>query len=163
MESLDALYEHASFMDRVLVGLMLVFNVPVKLIGGGPFQHRDRRPLMARWVLASWRERKLVLHQFIRGDHREQGVHDHPWACTSLVVKGSYVEHVAAPAGQALRVSVRSAGSLQSNPPGYRHIVTLVNGKADGTSGHCWTVALLGPRVRAWGFPDVPELRVVGR
>lgn len=155
--SLAAVYGNASRFDLAMLSVLRRFNVYVKVIGDRA-NRVDRRPLMVRWKLLEWRGRKLVLHQFVRGDNRELGIHDHPFVCVSLVVKGSYeelyVSEVISESAGFYETRVRSVGSLQRNEAEYRHVVTKINDCEEGSKGHCWTLAYLGKRERVWGFPD---------
>ncbi len=150
----------ADWLDIFFVRTLEALGVKGKTIGS--ISNPNELPLMARWRLARFGQEsrsdtrggwQVVLHQFMRGDDRRLGVHDHPWRCWSLVFKGSYIEKFFNAALGADDVRERGFGYLGANAAEHKHVVLKVNGDADGTNGHCWTIAVLSPRERRWGFP----------
>ena len=88
----------------------------------------------------------LYLHHIHRAD-RDRDPHDHPWAFTSLILAGGYVEQVypdkASPRGAFVRHRGRfSVGTMRRRQA---HRITK-------TTGLVWTLVLVGPRRADWGF-----------
>ena len=51
-------------------------------------------PYLKRWfILPRNRWFNIYLHHFHRSDD-DQALHDHPWASVSILLKGSYIEHM---------------------------------------------------------------------
>ncbi|QWP79188.1 hypothetical protein J5226_12720 [Lysobacter sp. K5869] len=128
-------------------------------------------PYLRRWWLLPWRRwseaaerdptrinrakrwiaRRLpnaYLHHFMRNDD-DRALHDHPWAWCSILLKGSYTEHTIA-AGGIHRRRYREAPSMKFSLPSRAHRVELMPAAAG--LAPCWTLFLMGPVVREWGF-----------
>lgn len=95
---------------------------------------------LRRWWIAPRNAfANVYLHEFRRSDD-DRAMHDHPWANSSLLISGRYIEHT--PAGQFLRVEgdfvERSADAL--------HRIELIGGQP--------TISLFmtGPKIRESGF-----------
>lgn len=125
--------------------------------------YRDGRPLIDRYYTCStrwiddsefftrhprlqrmfwWASYRAVLHHMHESDL--DGLHDHPWPWASWVLSGGYWEH--APEGKFWRwpghLRFRSAKAL--------HRLEL----DPNTRKEVWTLFLMGPRQREWGFVD---------
>lgn len=134
-------------------------------------------PLIHRWTIRPWGGHghsdlnwKLMVHHFLpNADDRD--VHDHPRPFWTLVLRGSYddMRPCDACAGEGFqriahgRYSDRitpcltcmsasvvlnermKAGALRRRPAVHRHRTRV------GPNG-CWTVVLMGPLQRPWGF-----------
>jgi len=105
-----------------------------------------QRPYLERYYLLlrerpDWFPCNLFLHHIRASDVEE--LHDHPWPWASLVLRGGYWEYT--PTGKHWRrpfsFLARSATSL--------HRIELDPERAGGPT---WTLFLVGPRVREWGF-----------
>jgi hypothetical protein len=98
------------------------------------------------WVIPRNRLFNIYLHQFLRSDD-DRALHDHPWCNVSILLCGSYLEHM--PQGVVkLRNPWRpwAFWRLPIRLPTSAHRVELINGKP------VWTLFLTGPKVRTWGF-----------
>lgn len=98
-----------------------------------------------RWTLLRMRSRqyfhrewKVYIHKFV-GDDWSLDLHDHPKRFTSVGLWGSYLEET--PTG----LRKFNAPWLRSFPPDHRHRITT-------PWGTCWTLVIVGPTVRHWGF-----------
>lgn len=123
-------------------------------------------PYLLRWYLTPWRHwhrqaaecptpwnrvkgwlgfvlPSVYLHCFMRSDD-DLALHDHPWWWCSILLRGRYVEHTIKRGGINVRRE-RRTGSVKISGPWRAHRVELVD-------GHCWTLFIIGPRVRNWGF-----------
>ena len=108
-------------------------------------------PYLRRWwVIPRNRWFNIYLHQFLRSDD-DRALHDHPWINCSLLLEGSYAEHLIdldvehdAPVG-GLMVAIRRAGDVVMRRPTAAHRIGLY-------CGPVWTLFVTGPRVREWGF-----------
>lgn len=94
------------------------------------------------WVIPRNPFCNVYLHEF-RGSDEDRALHDHPWASTSVILQGQYIEHT--PDGQFLR----QPGDVASRPAEAMHRVELVGDRAI-------TLFMTGPKVRDWGF-DCPQ------
>lgn len=126
-------------------------RAPDFIIGG------HDNPYLLRWFLTPWRRwnsriatllPNAYLHQFVRDDD-DRALHDHPWAWCSVLLRGSYIEHTIA-AGGIHQHQLRLAPSIKFSGPRRAHRVELQ--KLRGNPVPCWTLFVMGPRVRVWGF-----------
>lgn len=111
-----------------------ILGKPALAIGGW------ERPYMIRWRLlggAEWSN--VYLHWFHRDDD-DRALHDHPWANTSVVLDGRYVEHT--PEGRFLR----EAGSVVTRQATDAHRLEILPGE------HAISLFMTGPIIRDWGF-----------
>jgi len=90
------------------------------------------------WLIPRNRFFNVYLH-CIRKDDDDRALHDHPWWNVSILLKGSYREHM--PHGSR----VLSAGSIRARGALAAHRLEVV-------SGPVWTIFITGPRIREWGF-----------
>lgn len=129
-------------------------------------------PYLLRWWLMPWREwqerakaspkwwmraaarvvgmiPQVYLHNFRRSDD-DRALHDHPWLFNaSVLLRGYYWEHTPdAPAAGHLR----GPGDFVWRWLGAPHRVQLAE-PGDALAEHeVWTVFIVGPKVREWGF-----------
>lgn len=98
------------------------------------------------WLIRKNKWLNVYLHQWLRSDD-DRALHDHPWANVSILLTGSYREHM--PGGVVKlrkpwrpwafwRIPMRSATAA--------HRVELIDGRS------VWTLFLTGKHVRTWGF-----------
>lgn len=118
---------------------------PDRIIGGedDPYLHRWHVIPRNRWC-------NIYLHHFLRSDD-DRALHDHPWVNLSILLRGSYREHL--PGGRIkLRKPWRPWAFWRLTPrlPTSAHRVALHQGIAGEIP--VWTLFLTGPTVRAWGF-----------
>lgn len=136
-----------------------------------------QRPYLWRWYLTPWRRwykdipddqqstwqwfvnhcPNAYLHCFLRDDD-DRALHDHPWAWCSILLQGAYIEHTI-DAGGIHRRRLREAPSIKFSLPRRAHRVELLPANptsmlADGSAPRlpAWTLFLMGPRLRNWGF-----------
>ena len=97
------------------------------------------QPYIRRWwIIPRNEQQNLYLHEMLHSDD-DRAMHDHPFANTSVVIEGSYIEHT--PEGSFTRV----AGDVVSRPPEALHRLELVGSRAV-------TLFFTGPVERQWGF-----------
>lgn len=102
-------------------------------------------PYLRRWWITPRNDfgPNVYLHEILRSDD-DRALHDHPWANTSMLLDGGYIEHT--PEGvferRAPWVGSREAESL--------HRLEVEDG------GRAVTLFITGPKVRDWGF-DCPN------
>ncbi len=89
-----------------------------------------------------WALINVFLHHICRSD-KELELHDHPWWNCSLVLAGGYWEHT--PEGKFWR----GRGSIVWRSPQSLHRLEL---DPEKSGSETWTLFLVGPRVRDWGF-----------
>lgn len=102
-------------------------------------------PYLCRWfIIPRNRWFNIYLHHFHRSDD-DRALHDHPWRNLSVLLRGSYIEHMPGgvmtlrqPTWKFWKWPVRQATSA--------HRVELINGKK------VWTLFVTGRKVRVWGF-----------
>jgi hypothetical protein len=99
----------------------------------------DNPYLRRWWLIPRNRWVNIYLHQFLRDDD-DSALHDHPYCNMSLLLRGSYVEHMPG------RSAVRRPWLPVFRRPTSAHRVELIDGAP------VWTLFITGPRVREWGF-----------
>lgn len=107
----------------------------------------DNDPYLKRWfIIPRNRWFNVYLHHFHRSDD-PRALHDHPWRNLSILLSGSYLEHLRDGTVKLRkpwrpwafwRLPMRGATSA--------HRVELIDGRK------VWTLFLTGRKVRAWGF-----------
>lgn len=109
---------------------------------GGP-----ENPYLRRWHLTPRGDGPAVyLHQFLRSDD-DRALHDHPWPSVSVVLDGSYVEHLGRGASR-----LREPGHVTEREATSAHRVELLTNHTTNALMPCWTLFLVGDRIREWGF-----------
>jgi hypothetical protein len=102
-------------------------------------------PYLRRWFVTPRGDGPACyLHQFLRDDD-DRALHDHPWASCGIILAGGYVEQL--PTGTV----ERQVGDVIVREPEHRHRVIL-HRDAEGHPIPAWTLFLVGPRAREWGF-----------
>lgn len=91
------------------------------------------------WVIPRNEQFNVYLHD-IRKDDDDRAMHDHPWANTSYLLAGRYIEHT--PEGSFLRV----AGDVIERRADALHRLEMVPGHS------AISLFMTGPKVREWGF-----------
>lgn len=98
-------------------------------------------PYLKRWwIIPRNRWFNIYLHQFFHSDE-DRALHDHPWVNCSILLAGSYVEHM-----RGGRSTIRRPWRPTFRLPGTAHRIEIMDGKP------VWTLFITGPRVREWGF-----------
>lgn len=117
----------------------ITLRPPDFIIGGLEF------PYLLRWfVIPRNPVFNIYLHCFMRSDD-DRAHHSHPWLFRlSLILRGSYMEHLIREGGILDRI-LREAGGWSFRWGASPHRVELHD-------GDCWTLFITGPRVREWGF-----------
>lgn len=120
----------------------------------------ERYPYLIRYYLFSTRfldricprlSYRVVLHHTIQSDDPREGLHDHPWSWKSKLVSGGYWEHT--PSGRIWRDSTQP---WRSGAATDLHRLELDPDHAEslGLSRDTWSLFVMGPREREWGFMD---------
>ncbi len=106
-------------------------------------------PLIHRWTLVgrsgaqNGRDQtpfKVMIHHFLPGSS-DRDPHDHPRSFITIVLRGRYEDH-RYPDG---RVEVMRPGIIRLRRATHSH-------KTMTSHEGCWTLVLMGPQIRAWGF-----------
>lgn len=115
------------------------FEVPSRKVLGNI--HFTRwRVVQTPWVA-------LYVHKFETED--EGTFHDHPWGFLSFVLKGGYVEHYIDPmTGERESREIKRWSFNRKRTHDFHYIARL-------TTNPTWTILLVGPRRRTWGFLSV--------
>lgn len=116
-------------------------------------------PYLERWwIIPRNPIFNIYLHKFLRDDD-DRALHDHPWLSLSIIIKGSYIEHLD---GGKWRYCKR--WSVIPRRAVHRHRIELLkNGWTWVKEGKhkklfcrsvvpAWTIFITGPRIREWGF-----------
>ncbi len=101
-----------------------------------------------RWTLVHLgRLGRVYLHKFV-GNDWSLDAHDHPKRFTSIGLRGRYVEHVFRPDLWTGRWSSRvfTAPWFRTFRLTHAHRITMTPGET------CWTLCIVGPVRREWGF-----------
>jgi hypothetical protein len=97
-------------------------------------------PYMRRWFVVPRNPMlNVYLHEILRSDD-DRALHDHPWPNRSLLIAGSYVEHL--PEGPI----VRHAGDVVDRAAEAAHRLIVEPGAP------VISLFVTGPKVRDWGF-----------
>lgn len=97
-------------------------------------------PYLRRWWIVPRNGLcNVYLHEILRSDD-DRALHDHPWANTSLLLAGGYIEHT--PEGPF----VRRAGDVVTRPAETLHRLEVAPG------ARAISLFMTGPKVREWGF-----------
>lgn len=91
------------------------------------------------WVLPRNEYCNVYLHDIRKSDD-DRAFHDHPWANTSVLLLGGYVEHT--PEGSFLR----NAGDVVAREAKALHRLEVIPGE------RAISLFMTGPKVREWGF-----------
>jgi hypothetical protein len=96
------------------------------------------------WVLPRNDFANVYLHEFRRSDD-DRAMHDHPWASTSVLLFGRYLEHT--PDGSFWR----DKGDVVTRAADARHRIELLS-FGSGEAVPAVSLFITGPAVREWGF-----------
>ena len=92
------------------------------------------------WILPRNDYCNVYLHEILKSDI-DRAMHDHPWASTSFIISGGYIEHT--PEG----TFERQAGDVVSRAANALHRLEVPEG-----SGGAVSLFMTGSKVREWGF-----------
>lgn len=101
---------------------------------------------------------KIMVHHFLP-ESRDRDVHDHPWQFVTIVLKGQYVDVSTCQVckGKNLGVTCFECGGdgvkKELMVPGMMRYRSTAHAHQTfaGRKG-CWTVVIVGPIERMWGF-----------
>jgi hypothetical protein len=128
------------------------------------YDHPERNYL-TRWRLIQTPWFGIYLHRFDGPDPRPT-LHDHPWSFRSLVLKGGYIEATEYGLLRSLPANVSWTRIPRESLVAHGAWTTLERGAwnvKDAADAHTivsllrvptWTLMLVGPRVREWGYRD---------
>ena len=91
------------------------------------------------WVIPRNTSCTVYLHDILHSDD-DRAMHDHPWANTSFLITGSYIEHT--PDG----TFTRNAGDVVERAADALHRLEVIPGQ------RAISLFMTGPTVREWGF-----------
>lgn len=104
----------------------------------------DGSPYLERYYYLNLRPfARIVIHRFRKSD--EDGLHDHPWAFQNFILDGGYWENTEE--GRFWR----APGYMGSADANFRHRVEL---DFEKSGDDIWTLFMMGPKEKAWGFVD---------
>lgn len=129
---------------------MSIFNgKPSEVIGG----HAD--PMLLRWnIFRVWNFPRIFLYKFLRSDD-DRAPHDHPWWFISILLRGTYIEHLNG------KIKVRSSPSIAFRTTKDQHRIELLwhyvdtehyGYQAGWQAVPTWSIIITGRPVRRWGF-----------
>ncbi|GFM29238.1 hypothetical protein [Novosphingobium sp. PY1] len=95
---------------------------------------------LRRWFVVPRNEQMNVYLHEIRKSDDDRALHDHPWANTSYLISGRYIEHT--PQG----ATVRNAGDFVERSAMALHRLEVIPGE------RAISLFITGPKVREWGF-----------
>lgn len=98
---------------------------------------------LTRWWLLATPIGGLAVHRMDGPDAR-QVLHDHPFGFLSFVVRGGYTERRLRP--REMDVVTRTISWFNAMPPWGAHYISRIH------RNPTWTLVLIGPQVRRWGF-----------
>lgn len=102
---------------------------------------------MNRWLIETpWFS--LRLHKILRDDEDVE-LHDHPWAFTSIILRGAYREIEEHPSG--VWGAPQVCTEFRAGDVNRRHDASKPH-RLEVIDGPVWTLVWAGPRIRAWGF-----------
>lgn len=126
--------EYASPDDLRVWAASLMAREPDFMIG------EPERPYLRRWWVIPRNEScNVYLHEILRSDD-DRALHDHPWANTSMLLDGRYVEH------NHEGSFLREAGWVGSRPAEAAHRLEILPGE------RAVSLFFTGPKIREWGF-----------
>lgn len=91
------------------------------------------------WIIPRNEQVNVYLHDIRKSDD-DRAMHDHPWANTSFLLFGSYIEHT--PEG----TFTRKAGDLVQRDARALHRLEVIPGE------RAISLFITGPKRREWGF-----------
>lgn len=110
---------------------------------------------LERWTFFNLFGVAVYLHHFL-GDDWAIDPHDHPRRFTSIGLKGWYYEDVYGVqkwAGQDGQLVTVHKGTTKYTAPWFRSFpATHIHRIRASECGNCWTLVIVGPKRRAWGF-----------
>lgn len=120
--------------------LFLLSRFEAEVIG------QEECPLMVRWTIADLKFTKLLVHYF-PPNVSDRDPHDHPRSFVTLVLHGRYFDTSWEDYGgeRVPTIECVETGAVRYRSATHLHIV-----ETDDLG--CWTIVVMGPLVREWGF-----------
>lgn len=97
------------------------------------------------WLIPRNRFFTVYLHQFLASDD-DKALHDHPYHCVSVILRGGYYEHING------RKRWRYESDVVFRRASTPHRIELQEGGFDKLPYPAWSLFIGAPRVREWGF-----------
>lgn len=107
-------------------------------------ERRSDEPYLSRYTVFKTRLLSVYLHQIHRSDSTDD-YHDHPWLFFHVILEGGYWEERPDRPDR-----LTSPGSWAFRKPRYAHRLQLLT--RGGSEVETWSLVVIGPRVRVWGF-----------
>lgn len=107
-------------------------------------------PYLRRWHLLPRNRRVgIYLHQMLHDDDDDRALHDHPYNNVSIILRGGYQEVMFrwAPADGFMLPLTVAKDRRPGRRAGDAHKLRMLPGVTES-----WSLFLMGPRVREWGF-----------
>lgn len=105
--------------------------------------------LDALWPFHDHDLENAYVHRFLRSDD-DRALHDHPWSWVTVLLDGSYWEHIPTdpnhPAGETVRRERKAGDIVVRGDAGYPHRIELDDGRP------VTTLFLTAEKSREWGF-----------
>lgn len=102
--------------------------------------------------ILKWGSWNLVMHNVHQSD--KDGLHNHPWPFAKLILSGGYNEYLPnntkKPSNKDFTIHPKPAGSFNISGSNDFHKLVLNPDYKEET----WSLFLMGPKVRTWGFLD---------
>ncbi|MFI5296527.1 MAG: hypothetical protein ACHREM_00395 [Polyangiales bacterium] len=131
--------KEATTLDPFSFCESLAATLPCRVITG------ELGPYLSRYTLREHADGSFdFLHFFHRGD-ADRELHNHPWAGSSLILAGGYVEERRMP-DDSVAVATYAPGSINVLAPDTFHRVDLIDPRG------CWTLFRVGVKQQSWGF-----------
>lgn len=108
-------------------------------------------PYLIRYTVFKTKLVSLYLHKIIRSDSTRD-YHDHPWPFAHIILEGGYWEET------PIRTRLKFPGAIAFRRANYSHRLELLTDiKHHNLTGQIkeletWTLVLIGPKQREWGF-----------
>ncbi len=145
----------------IFIVLLLFINTQRRIVKPNVvLRNPDGKVYLRRWWLLPPSAKlgfNVYLHNFMNSDE-DRALHDHPWWNLSILLWGSYLEHIPKDHKKWTKDADRNETIKTRYPliPIYRepeaiHRVELFK-NPDGTERSVWTLFITGPKVREWGF-----------
>jgi hypothetical protein len=131
---------YATMDDLHSWSLDQMMRAPNFVIGDDPL-----RPYLKRWwIVPRNKMQNVYLHEIKRNDD-DRALHDHPFANTSVIISGGYLEHTVDSDGNSVTYE-RRPGDVITRDAEYAHRLELIDNEP------CVSLFFTGPIVREWGF-----------
>jgi hypothetical protein len=103
------------------------------------------------WLVPKNKWFNVFLHEF-RSSDEDRSLHDHPWWSISILLSGSYLEHVPTNYDKWVEENNREISIIKrdSSFPVYRSVKSIH--RIEIITPTVWTLFITGPSVREWGF-----------